>query len=407
MDTGSASLGKRPTLARRLAANSPQPKPPGRCSTVARGNSSSERNSGSQQNPGPKSVTVNHNIARQLGGLIGLDLASASLAVVQETLRSLPNNSPPPTGSARRYPERSSTKEDWRILLTTFGQVGDADSDTTDDDDPVISNKTGIGRYPGTRGKVASRAIPLLLCTASTRGVYQSTETTIRWAKKAYKHAWEAFRPDIEFKECPYDLLQTIALQMSNLQTDIKKRIRKFIEHLFDFIPGTSDAVMRHNKSIVDRLSHNTFHCKELIVDKDQYKNPVFIRALCEAYFWSSDTFLLKDRKTLDALTDDGLPLKAVALVLTLGLLNYRTGAAGRLAGFQLTWFKSGLEYAGVKLHEADEDNDGFCQSVTRVENVRPDSPRFGEEYEEEEEEEPELGPDGRYTAQSKGKFAR
>ncbi|KAG8789049.1 hypothetical protein FRC12_013913 [Ceratobasidium sp. 428] len=313
------------------------------------------------------------------------------------------------------------------------------DEEGFEDDDPVVLNKNGLGRYPGTRGKVASRAIPLLLSTAACRGVYQGSDTNIRWARRAYRRAWDLFCPDIEFREPPYDLLQTISLRISNLRTEIKKRIRKVVEHLFEFAPGSSDAVLRFNKDIATRLGHNTFHCKDLVVDTDQYEHPVFIRAICEAFFWSAETFLLRDKDNLDKLANDGIPLPAIALVLTLmqecieewdtgrfrprdlndtnqeaifdahlqGLLNYRSGARGRLAGFRVTWFEAGLEYAHIKMNRDEEDHDGFCQSITRVENVRPDSDReFDNDEDEDEDEEPELV-NGRYTAKSKGKQAR
>ncbi|KAG8792295.1 hypothetical protein FRC12_006549 [Ceratobasidium sp. 428] len=278
------------------------------------------------------------------------------------------------------------------------------DEDEFEDDDPVVANKKGLGRYPGTRGKVASRAIPLLLCTAACRGVYQGPDTNIRWARKAYKRAWELFCPDIEFRDPPYDLLQTIALRISNLRSEVKKRIRKVVEHLFEFLPGSSDAILRFNKDLATRL----------------------------------ETFILQDKDMLDSLAEDGLPLPAVALVLTLmqecveewdtgrfrprdlndtiqrsrfdahlqGLLNYRGGARGRTRRFRVTWFEAGLEYAHIKINRDEEDNEGFCQSVTRVENVRPDSDQEFDD-EDEDDEEPELDRNGRYTAKSKGKQAR
>ncbi|KAG9077148.1 hypothetical protein FS749_010994 [Ceratobasidium sp. UAMH 11750] len=78
------------------------------------------------------------------------------------------------------------------------------------------------------------------------------------------------------------------------------------------------------------------------------------------------------------------------------GLLVYRRRAAKRLAGFQVKWFEAGLEYASIEIHRQN-DEDHFCQSVTRAENVRPDTPT-------DSEPEPEFDEDGRLTTQSKGK---
>ncbi|KAG9087140.1 hypothetical protein FS749_003140 [Ceratobasidium sp. UAMH 11750] len=164
----------------------------------------------------------------------------------------------------------------------------------------------------------------------------------------------------------------------------------------------------------------------DLVTDRYQYEHKVFICAICEAYFWYPDSFLIRDEDHIDNLIEEGLPLPAVAFVLTMmqeciqewqtgyfkprdlnvstqqsifdahlqGLIEYRRPARKRLAKFQVDWFSAGMEYAGIEINRY-EDQDHYCQSITRSANVRPDTPK---------ESEPEYDETGRLTAQSKGK---
>ncbi|KAG8701272.1 hypothetical protein FRC08_004190 [Ceratobasidium sp. 394] len=176
-----------------------------------------------------------------------------------------------------------------------------------------------------------------------------------------------------------------IVIRISNLRTEVKKRIRMVIRYLFGFVMGLSEEVMSANRH-----------------------------------------FLIRDEDHIDNLIEEGLPLPAVAFVLTMmqeciqewqtgyfkprdlnvstqrsifdahlqGLIEYRRPARKRLAKFQVDWFSAGMEYAGIEINHY-EDQDHYCQSITRSANVRPDTP---------EESEPEHDETGRLTARSKGK---
>ncbi|KAG8778762.1 hypothetical protein FRC12_024834 [Ceratobasidium sp. 428] len=315
-----------------------------------------------------------------------------------------------------------------------------------DDDDPVCFDRTGLARYPGLRGKVASRAMPLLMVTATLKGAYPDADTAVRWARNAYIRVWKAHYSDIPFKKCPKHLLKTIMTRISHLRSEVKKRIRELVIYLYKFEHGTSKRVMAYNKDIVRRLGHNTFHCRDLVPDKHQYEHKFFRRAICVAFFWSTQSFLLRDPKVLERLEEDGLPLPAVTLVLTMmqesidewdtgrhrprdlnletqrsifnahlqGLVNYRTTASGRLLKFRRKWFRRGLKYANISIKVAD-DQDGFCQSITRPEDVRPDSPGGSQSgsgsdsdassslvTDSDSDSKPERYADGRLTAKSK-----
>ncbi|KAG9091329.1 hypothetical protein FS749_016629 [Ceratobasidium sp. UAMH 11750] len=307
----------------------------------------------------------------------------------------------------RRRPARDTNSSD----DNSEGGAGtgeETDVEANDADDPIVPERSGLSRYPGTRGKVASRAIRLLLSTAVRKGVYQGQDMCGKWARNAYRRAWKKYCPHIPYKECPLDLLQTIVIRISNLRTEVKKRIRMVIRYLFGFVMGLSEEAMSTNRQLVARLGHNTFHCRDL------------------AYFWYPDSFLIRDEEHVDNLIEEGLPLPAVAFVLTMmqeciqewqtgyfkprdlnvstqrsifdahlqGLIEYRRPARKRLAKFQVDWFSAGMEYAGIEIHRY-EDQDHYCQSITRSANVRPDTP---------EESEPEYDESGRLTAQSKGK---
>ncbi|KAG9105615.1 hypothetical protein FRC07_009150, partial [Ceratobasidium sp. 392] len=194
----------------------------------------------------------------------------------------------------------------------------DGETDDEADYDPCLPDRSGLARYPGTRGKVASRAIPILLVTATLKGVYEGSDTTSKWARNAYQRAWKAFCPHIPYRECPRDLLQAMLLRLSNLRTEVKKRVREVIVYLFGFEPGTSRAITEANQQLAQRLGHNTFHCRKLKPGKKQYQNKHFIRAIFVAFFWYSHSFLIRDTATLEKRDREGLPFPAVAFVLTI-----------------------------------------------------------------------------------------
>ncbi|KAG8726531.1 hypothetical protein FRC10_006999, partial [Ceratobasidium sp. 414] len=243
--------------------------------------------------------------------------------------------------------------------------AGETDVEDTDADDPIVPGKSGLSRYPGTRGKVASRAIPKLLSTATRKGIYQDHDTCIKWARNAYRRTWKAFCPHIRYRECPLNLLQT---------AKVKKRIRQLIRYLFKFVLGLSEEVLLANRQLVAQLGHNNFHCRMQDCIEEWQTGQFKPRELNLTTQWSIfDAHLM-------------------------GLLEYCRRAPRRLFDFQRRWFEDGMVNAGVEIHRREE-GERFCQSITQAENVRPDTP------EEPEDSEPEYDGDGRLTARSKGKF--
>ncbi|KAG8781258.1 hypothetical protein FRC12_022066 [Ceratobasidium sp. 428] len=355
---------------------------------------------------------------------------------------------PRPASQSDQRPARPVRPSDNEGVASGTDDDSEPEPVEQDDDDPVCFDRTGLARYPGLRGKVASRAMPLLMVTATLKGAYPDADTAVRWARNAYIRVWKAHYSDIPFKKCPKHLLKTIMTRISHLRSEVKKRIRELVIYLYKFEHGTSKRVMAYNKDIVRRLGHNTFHCRDLVPDKHQYEHKFFRRAICVAFFWSTQSFLLRDPKVLERLEEDGLPLPAVTLVLTMmqesidewdtgrhrprdlnletqrsifnahlqGLVNYRTTASGRLLKFRRKWFRRGLKYANISIKVVD-DQDGFCQSITRPEDVRPDSPGGSQSgsgsdsdassslvTDSDSDSEPERYADGRLTAKSKGK---
>ncbi|KAG8716066.1 hypothetical protein FRC08_009878 [Ceratobasidium sp. 394] len=292
----------------------------------------------------------------------------------------------------------------------------------TDSDSDIDLTKSGLGRYPGTRGKAASHAMPRLLSTATCKGIYQDQDTYIKWARNAYRRVWADKYPHIPYKDPPFDLLRTIVFRISGLRTDVKKRIRELIMYLFEFTnPGSSVRLMTANQRRFSELYPNTFHCRDLKTDVKQFEHPAFKRAICVAFFWNQNPFAVRDHKEFEV-----LPLPAVAFVLTImqdclrewetgvfrardndfkaqrdmfdahlmSLHEYRKTAPGRLLRFQGKWFRKGMKYAGVRIHKPRQDRQ-FCQPITWAHTVRPDTP---------ENSEPEFDEDGRLTARAKGK---
>ncbi|KAG8773833.1 hypothetical protein FRC12_002289 [Ceratobasidium sp. 428] len=367
--------------------------------------------------------------------------------------RSNPSSSPEAGSSSSRAQHDPSSRSN--RPSTQHGRLADgppsdddgsddssSDDDPDDDYDPVCEDRTGLARYPGRRGKVASRAIPILLVNAVRKGMYQEADVINRWGLNAWKQAWDEYCPHIPMKECPHDLLATIVARLSNLRTDVKKRVQDLVHYLFKFTKSTSEEAISANKQIAARLGHNTFHCRYLVPGKRQYEHKVYVRAICVSYFWYSNSFLLRNPSLLDRFAKEGLPLPSAAFVLTMlqecveewgsgchrprdlnlanqraifdahlkGLYNYRSKAQVRMLKFQKKWFRKGLDYANIKIHE-HEDEGNFCQSVTQAEDVEPDDEDEEEESSSESDSEsdddssgPEHYGDGRLTAKSKGK---
>ncbi|KAG8779196.1 hypothetical protein FRC12_024592, partial [Ceratobasidium sp. 428] len=305
------------------------------------------------------------------------------------------------------------------------------DEPEDDDDDPELPNRSGLARYPGTRGKVASRAIPMLQLMVTLKGVYQDTDTLIKWGRTCYDRAYRAHFRHRRYRRCPDDLLHTIIGRVSNLRTEVKRRIREVVQYLYKFISTTDEWDMERNRRRATQLGHNTFHCLDLQHSRRQYENPAFRRAILAAFFWFEDTYMIRDTATIERLYDEGLPLPAVAFVLTMmqeciegwetgrfrsrdlnintqrgifdahlqGLINYRSRAATRLGGFQVFWFREGLSWANVRVHQYDDEDDMYCQSITRADDVVPDGASDSEDDrdpapEPESDPEPQADPE-------------
>ncbi|KAG9123542.1 hypothetical protein FRC07_014783 [Ceratobasidium sp. 392] len=314
---------------------------------------------------------------------------------------------------------------------------------------PPADAKWGLGKYPGTRRKVASRAIVEFLAVAAARGVYQPADILQKWALNCYRRAWKKLAPNEQYEDPPDDLLQTMALRVSWLRTKVKERIRHVIHYKFHFHhPRFNRRRKIANRQLFAQLFPNTFHCRDLVTDTNQYENRAFVSAICEALFWDRDTPFIRHHERFKV-----MPLPTVAFVLTMmqacleewqtgsfrpqdlhsptqqpifdahlrGLIEYQRAAPNRMERFQCRWFKTGMKYAGVRL---DDNEPEYCQPITRASQVRPDTPDEDrrqssspfepeeldledvelEEPELEEPEEPKTNAAGRYTTKAKGK---
>ncbi|KAF8594966.1 hypothetical protein BDV93DRAFT_564878 [Ceratobasidium sp. AG-I] len=58
---------------------------------------------------------------------------------------------------------------------------------------PVNHDKNGLGKYPGVRKLVASKAILDLIAKVAQKGVYQDHDTLLKWSVNAYCHAWKKY----------------------------------------------------------------------------------------------------------------------------------------------------------------------------------------------------------------------
>ncbi|KAF8595891.1 hypothetical protein BDV93DRAFT_514591 [Ceratobasidium sp. AG-I] len=294
-----------------------------------------------------------------------------------------------PTASASRGRAGPASRCDSRQHPDKLDEEDSGNESSDDEYDPILLDKTGLGRYPGMRGKVASCAIPKMMSTASKKGVYQDHNTSLKWANNAYQRAWKENYSHVTYWECPKDLHQTMSgpnydrhgpnnlqinTRVSNLRTLVKDQIRKIVR--FDTVPKN-----------------------------DQYEDCALIVAIYEAFFWSPDSFFIPDCPALKE-RDEGLPLPTIAFVLTMmqecieewatgqflsrdlnlmtqqgrfdshlwGLLNYRNKAWSRLLRFQRRWLDGGLEHTSVQVNK-EEPEPYHCQSVTQPKNVCPNTP--------------------------------
>ncbi|KAG9090565.1 hypothetical protein FS749_000458 [Ceratobasidium sp. UAMH 11750] len=147
------------------------------------------------------------------------------------SLRTQPGTPPsharpaPAPNHDRRRPARDARLSDHNSEgEADAGQETDVETTDADDASTFHSSQRTLTDYT-----VASRAIRLLLSTAIRKGVYQSPDTCGKWGRNAYRRVWKKSCPHISYRECPSDLLQTIIIQISNLRTEVKKRIRMVI----------------------------------------------------------------------------------------------------------------------------------------------------------------------------------
>ncbi|KAG8700491.1 hypothetical protein FRC09_005924 [Ceratobasidium sp. 395] len=445
----------------------PHPKAKSKPSTSHTASHSSTRHPHSSSRRDPSPVPSKHHGSKDLLGRLGdllnggdsdnedpdaLLKSAVTLLLRHQQERGQPSSSRQagPSSSSSRQPAASSSKRHTHRRETgatdddeprrNWRDTPSADDDAASGDGyepPIDLSRSGLGRYPGRRGKVASCAMLGLLSVAARRGIYQDHDVNIVWARKEFVRAWKKRYPDVPVPPFPDDLLQTIVLRISGLRTEVKKRIRALIIYLFRFRnPGDDNARQDANVELCKLLLPNTFHCRELEEDKDYYEHPTFVEAISEAFFWHQDSFAVRDQAKWQI-----IPLPAVAFVLTMmqdciqewdtgcfrarensfrqqkdlykahlhGLYVYESEAADRLTGFQAAWFKAGMKHAGIRIDSGESDHE-FCQPVTQARFVRPQS-----ESESEAEAAPELSPepepspepeyvDGRLTAQSKGK---
>ncbi|KAF8594019.1 hypothetical protein BDV93DRAFT_581280 [Ceratobasidium sp. AG-I] len=347
----------------------------------------------------------------------------------------LPEPSPPPIpGSDNDLPEPEE------VAAAVAAVAGGAKAPVANDDEG-----TGLGKYRGQRGKVATKAIIELLAMASEKGVYQNQEVYLKWCLNCYRRAWKVHAPHVNYQEAPDDLLKTMALRVSWLRTKVKERLRLVVRYKLGFqTPGGDNAVLAENQRLFAKIFPNTFHCRNHVFDNDQYEHPAFVTAVCEAFFWTNDSFAVQFPERFERVS-----LPAIAFVLTMmqecieewqtgrynprelscskqrpifdahlrGLYNYVKSARDRMFRFRGAWFKAGIfvrEHAGVTIIGNDDPaTSQYCQPVTRAENVRPDTPppnHINAEALEQEPEEPvpELEYDGdddeRFSTKSKGK---
>ncbi|KAF8593979.1 hypothetical protein BDV93DRAFT_516139 [Ceratobasidium sp. AG-I] len=352
----------------------------------------------------------------------------------------LPEASPPP------MPGYDADDDDLpdpnEVAAAVAAVAGGANVPVAQDDEG-----TGLGKFRGQRGKVATKAIIELLAVASEKGVYQNQEIYMKWALNCYRRAWKEHAQHEFYQEAPDNLLKTMALRISWLRTKVKERMRLVVQYHIGFCnPGGNNDVVAANRQLFSKIFPNSFHCRNHVTEKNQYEHPAFIMAICEAFFWTRDSFAVQFYKRFEHVS-----LPAVAFVLTMmqecieewqtgrqnprdlcaskqrpifdvhlrGLYNYMHKAEDPMLRFQGKWFKTGMEHAGVTVHDHDDPTVGrYCQPVTRAENVRPDTPPLAgvgpDGFEMEPEEPIPEGPvpesnndenvHQRFTTEAKGK---
>ncbi|KAG8693266.1 hypothetical protein FRC09_010625, partial [Ceratobasidium sp. 395] len=294
-------------------------------------------------------------------------------------------------------------------------------------------SRNGIYRYPGRRGKAASRAIPHLLSLAIRKGAYQGKNINTQWAEREYRRAWKKLYPGIKCRRPTKHLLGLMTIRISGLRTDIKKRVRSLMARLHKLKnPGSSKQQLEYN-------------WENLVADEDYYEHPHMFEVISEAFFAHPDSPVILHHRDYVL-----MPLEAVALVLTMmqdclqewdtgslrardnhyrqqqavfdahlhGLNTYMGTARRRLVDLQSQWFLAGMQHAGIHVVEGSEEHHAdqeFCQPVAQACFIRPDSdsdvspepepePEPSSEPEPEPEPEPQYNEHGYRTAQSKGK---
>ncbi|QRV99179.1 hypothetical protein RhiJN_27198 [Ceratobasidium sp. AG-Ba] len=133
-------------------------------------------------------------------------------------------------------------------------------------------HKPCLSNFPGFRRHIASNAIPDLVATLITKGLYELHGTVSGWAGKSYEipHLW----PSIRTSHTPEDL--------------------------------------QYNQRLAKRLLANQFHCRNTKTGADPYEHAALQACIDAALFWSRESLGVAFKEQFRL-----VPLPAVAFVLT------------------------------------------------------------------------------------------
>ncbi|KAG8752528.1 hypothetical protein FRC12_011907 [Ceratobasidium sp. 428] len=255
-----------------------------------------------------------------------------------------------------------------------------------------------LADFPGLPGEIASLTIPELVATAVAEGPYEGYSKTDEWAIDIFKSIATKLTGD-EVDDPPRALRGLMIRRLSIFRGEAVDRVRAVTAYRHGFIvaPETLEDV-RHNIELAKSLLPNDFHCANPTEGTDAYESPIMEEVLARAIFWAQDALGVVYHQKFYP-----VPIPTIAFALTLwqhtigewktgrhikagldaevqgglyrshvlGLINYEKEAPGRLDEFQEEAFWYGMNHAGVT-----EDLAEPYQTITRPEQIRPDSPR-------------------------------
>ncbi|KAG9094268.1 hypothetical protein FRC06_010997 [Ceratobasidium sp. 370] len=285
---------------------------------------------------------------------------------------------------------------------------------------PLARDSIGLSRQVLVVAKIHLFAYALM------EGIYQTRDTSLRWAQDMHLETWNILLPELPYVAALESELEVMVNYLATLRGKVKERLRALIAEIHTLRHRiSSEEDIQHNLDAYNLAYPNSFHCTSQSPRRGHYESPHIPRLIGAAFFYGPTSVGVQFPQYFEE-----MPLTIVAFVLAVwqfcleewlngwfeshelgtshmldkyeahlaGLKELRAVAPRRLHRLQDEWsayvkqVPYNLDYSGATFVRKHAE-----QTVTQQLELRVDSPvpeeldynpeeeRLFEQYEEEE----------------------